>query len=738
MSIISNDKQALDGRKNTLKDAEVPIREQIVKKLYAQVKERNLPQIVAKAWAMESANIASQLERQKVYLQDLDQFLPSSSEGQSAAGSSNLHIPMPHIVSKAYVARFMEAIWNIDPPFSLKARRADMTDKQPLLEDFMRYVIYHWANHYKGLEEAVEHWVMDTINTGTGIMKMRWENEFCSYIDVQEETVPGPPKFEVDAEGNEVAVPTTRTVQKEARVTIPKFQGPVVEPVNLEDFVMVGGQGDPDKADLIIHRHYMTASELWSMADQELFDHDAVEQIIRGGQNNKSAGLNSAIKTMRAENAGRTTIDTDNDLDRYEILECYMKTDVDESGIVSDIVMWIGNQSRALLRSTYLYRISPTGERPFSVCHFQKRRDQDHATGLLEMLHPLSVELDAMHNIRLDFGMINNNPVFFYRASSSLNADELKLEPGMGIPLDNPQTDVFFPQRPNNTGFFGNEEQVIQTYIERLTGLSDINFGSMSGSQGASRTATGAKAMLMESNTNLNIHLRHFNRAWTKVLRYLYHMMQQKIDGFFVFRITGQDGSDVFRKISSIDLAYDVDFELTANSSNSNKAVQVELAQQKLQIASNPLYLQLGITDGGSIYEAAKELFQAYGVKDFNRIIKKPQGYEYMPSPEETFNRIVRGQEVRPNPRMDIDGIIAFFQTMLDQNQKQQILSPDQMRAAATGLNQFSQFKQAMEQQAAQQAVSQQMAANAALGTQGSPAPTDYNPQPAQGLPQPL
>jgi hypothetical protein len=728
MSIINNDKKALDGRKNILKDVEIPLREQVVKKLYDKALELNLPQIVSKAWHLESANISDQLQRQQVYLKDLDQFLPSSTEGQAAAGSSNLHIPMPHIVSKAYIARFMQALWNIDPPFTVKARREDGTDKVQLLEDFMRYVIYHWSNNYKGLEESVETWIAQTVNTGTGVLKMRWANEYTSFVDVQEEVVPGPPKFEVDAEGNEVAIPTQRTVEKEVRVTVPKFQGPMVEPVMLEDFIMVGGGGDPDAADMIIHRYYLTASDLWSGVDQGFFDEDAVEAIIRGGKNYKSAGLNNEIKVQRSENAGKSSLESENDLDRYEILEAYVKTDVDGSGINSDIVLHIGRNSNALLRATYLYRMSPTGERPFAVAHFHKRPDQTHATGLLEMLHPLSVELDAMHNIRLDFGMITNNPTFFYRASSSLNADALQLEPGMGVPLDNPQTDVFFPPRPNNTGFFGNEEQVIQTYIERLTGMSDINFGAMSGSQGATRTATGARALLMESNTNLDIHLRHFNRAWTKVLRYLYHMMQQKIDGFFVFRITGQDGSDVFRKISSVDLAYDIDFELSSNSANSNKSVQVELAQQKLAIASNPLYLQLGITDQGSIYEAAKELFQAFGVKDYHRIIKKPQGYAYIPSPEEIFNRVVRGQEVRPDPRMDVEGVIAFFQAMLDSNQKQALLSPDQMRAAALGLNQFMQFKQALEEQAAQQAVAQQMAANAALSSSPEGMAT-FNPQ---------
>lgn len=725
MSLVDNKKEFVESRK-PLDIEEVPLREKIVKELMTKADDLNLGRKITAAWSVESANTAGALSMQRQYLSDLDDHLSNNAEGEFE-GNNNLKIPMPHIVSKAYVARFFQALWSIDPPFTVKARREDGTDKVDLISDTLRYTIFSWANHYQGIEEVVEKWIYTWVNSGTGIMKIRWAQEYCSYVDAVPQIVPGMPTVMQDEQGNEFAVPTREVKEIEEKVTLTKFAGPVAEVVQQEDFAMVGGEGDPDRADMIMHRYFMTESELWSMVDTGKFDKEAVEEVIRAGATRQETALNNEIKNSRIANAGKGQLETPNHIDRYEILEAYVKACVDDSGIDSDLVIWVANINSKILRSTYLFRVIPTGERPFSVIHFHKRTGQEMGVGLLELLHPLAVELNALHNIKLDIGMITANPIFFYKSSSSFQPEKVQLEPGMGFPVDDPRNDVVFPERPQNTGFFGNEEMLIQSYIEKLTGISDISLGAMSGSQGAARTATGARAMMSESNTNLDIHLRHLNRGWKKVLRLIFHMLQQRIDGEFCFRITGQDGSDVFRKVHSYDLITDIDFEVSANSASSNRSVQIENAQQLMAITANPLYLQLGITGPGQAYEAVKFYMNSLGIKDVHRFISKPQGYNYNPQPEEIFNRAVRGQDVQPHPTMDLDGIISFFQAMIEAQQgEDRILSQDQLMGAIQTMKKFQQLKGAMEQQQQQVAVQQQMRSNAAQSQ--NQAPTGMNP----------
>ena len=720
MSTFNKDQELLSGRKNKLKDVKVPLRDQIVKKLFSTVKDLGVGRKVNDAWHLASSNIASILERQQIFLRDLDEHIPASAE-QPFGGSSNLHLPMPFIVSKTYHARFMTALLGVDPPFSLKARRADGVDKVPLVEDLLSYTIKNWANYNRGLEEAVDTWVWNWVTTGTGIMKVRWHNEYIRYMDVESIIVPGPPKIVVGEDGSEQLEPTVNVEEREVSVTEPKFKGPMVEWVNLEDFRMMGGNGDPDLADIVMQRSYLTASDLWSGVDQGFFDEDEVKEVIQGGKDNRNHEGYGSIKTQRAVNAGKGNVETEADLDRYEIIEAHLRMDVDGSGINSDIIVWVHLHSGNIIRATYAHRVMPGGERPYAVAHFHKRPGEEFGVGLLEILHPLSVELDAMHNMRIDWGMISNMPYFFYRASSSLDPETMQLEPGMGIPVDNPQTDIFFPQIGNRSAFGAQEEAAIQSYIERLTGISDLSLGVVSGVQGATRTASGVRAILGESNANLDVHLRRINRGWKKILRSLFLIMQNRIDPGFVFRVTGDAGQDLFKEVYPQDLQIDLDFDLSANSSNSNKAVQIETAQQLVQITGNPLNIQLGITGPTEAYNAVKNYLSLIGAKDYSRYIKKPQGYSISLTPEEAFNRVVRGQEVSITPEMDHDGMMAFFQAMIDAQSQIQTLNEEQIGLAINQIKKHAAIKQALEQQAQQMAVQQQMINNQAMAQGGAP-----------------
>jgi hypothetical protein len=723
MSIINDDKAPLnEGRKNKLgKEAQVPLRDQITRKLFDTLVEKGFGKKVDEAWRMSSADMSTFLERQQVYLKDLDEHLESSGEAPFS-GSSNLHIPMPFIVSKTYHARFLSAILGVDPPFSIKARREDSVDNVALIEDFMRYTLSDWANYNRGCDETVDRWIWNWVTTGTGIMKVRWDRDFARFMDV--ETIPfeAPPLEVIGPDGNMVLEQQIRFEEREVMRTIEKFAGPCLSIVQLEDFRMFGGNGDPDLAEMVMERCFMTASDLWSRVDQKIFDEDAVERVIRGGENMKSAADGANIKTQRTQNAGKGSVDNEFDLDKYEVIECYAKVDVDGSGMNSDVIAWVNPNTGELLRATYLQRVIPTGERPYAVAHFHKRQDEEYGLGLLEILHPLSVELDAMHNMRIDFGMITNNPIGFYRASSSLDPETIQMEPGMLLPVDDPQRDIYFPQRPNSTAFGAQEEQAIQSYIERLVGLSDLSYGVQSGTQGATRTASGVRALIGESNSNLDVHLRRLNRAWRKVLRTVWNMTKLRVDPQLVFNVTGDNGENMLRQLTPYSLSMDIDFELSANSANSNKAVQTEVSQQIMSITSNPLYIQLGLVTPNEVYNATKSYLAALGVRDIHRYIKKPQGHSLNLQPDEEFQRVIRGHQVPVTPEMDHAGFIAFGEEMLAQQQKQQTLDEEQIQALIGQMKEHEAMQQALDQQAAQQAVASQMQANAAQSQQQAPA----------------
>lgn len=727
MSTIQNDKKVVqEGRRNALKDAEAGLRDQVLVKLTKKLEEDNLPQKISNLWSRGNANRANWLERQREFLSSWDDHLigNGSNGGGAFEGSSNLHLPTLFTVAKTMHARFLQALLSVDPPFFIKARTEAFVDRVPLINDVMRYAINEWANRGLGIEESLDKWLWSWITTGSGIIKLRWDCEYTSWLDVEEVEVEDVPDYIIDQEGKERLVPKTKIIEKEVEVTKKVFEGPIVDFVEVEDLLIIGGSGDPDKADAVIHQDYLTSSELWTLADRGVFSEDAVRKVIEGSPDSISSPQGSILKQDRSEASGQSSTDTDLDHDRYQILECYMKYDANGSGIFSDIVVWMHEKSRTILKATYLRRISKSGERPFKKIDFHIRNGQEYGIGIIEILYPYALEMDAMHNMRIDFGLISTMPFGFYRPSSSINPETISLEPGALIPVDNPQTDIFFPNLGNRTVFGMQEEAALQQMIDRVTSISDLNLGVISG-QGATRTATGVKAMVGESSANLDVYLRRMNRGWKRFLEYLLHMLQQRIPAGLAFRVTGETGSDYWQQVKSEEnIAGDYDIEVSPNSASSNKAIQQDVAQQILQLTSNPLDIQLQLITPVQRYEALRNFLQSLGVKEYGRYISKPQGYQQNLSPEEEANRLLRGIDVPVLPNMDHQGFIDFFDYIYKSDELLGQFNERETIKLAIQAKKHQAMKEALDAQAAQAANTAQMQANAAQATSMSPAGT--------------
>lgn len=710
------------GRKNALKQVEAPLRELVLSKLVTKLEDLGEGQRTVEVWNGMNNRRSSWLKRQQEFQRLVDEFLdPIHTKTQS--WSSNLHLPTIYTACKTMHARFMAALFDIDPPFSLRARQSAYVDRAPLVSELVRYSLKDWANHYQGIEPVADFWIWDVVTSGSGTLKARWERKYTRFVDVvEEQVVTNVFQVQNPETGETESLPQYETVESEKEVTIPCFIGPVAEVVAPEDVIIVGGEGDPQVADEVLQQQYLTAGELWTLADQGIFRKEVVTEIIKGGENFKAGEVANGIKVLRSETAGQPDIDNQYDLERYHIIERYARIDVNGSGIPSDVVLWVHKDTSKILRATYLYRMSKTGKRPYFRAFFHRRRGDENGVGLPELLYSVSMEIDAMHNMKVDFGLISSMPFGFYRPTSSMSEERIPFEPGSLAPLDNPQTDVYFPNLGAKWAFTAQEEQFLFAQVERITALSEINYGMNSGTQGALRTAQGARALIGESNTALNIYLRRINRAWKQFLTYWLEMVQEKLPPGFEFRVFGDDGQMYFQQIKTREeVAGMFDFELEGNSSNSNKQVAVEQANNILATIANPLFLQMGIVDAANLYAAIKNKFMVEGVKDFSKFIRKPQGPVRIFTPEDVANMVLAGVDVPLDPMQDLQGIIAYWENvkkhdeLLGQFSEQQTIQMERKAQEAAAL------MEAMAAQQAQVANSQQVATNANMA-QANPA----------------
>jgi hypothetical protein len=440
---------------------------------------------------------------------------------------------------------------------------------------------------------------------------------------------------------------------------------------------------------------------MYALSDRGIFNAEAVEKILNGGSDSEHVDGASGLRIDKESNSGVIQDNTQADNDRFEILECYVKIDENNDGMDENLIIWVHTKSKEILRATYLERVLEGGQTPFSKIDFLKKRGHMYGMGVPEILYALQKEVDAMHNIRIDYGILSTMPFGFYRATSGLDTSRIDLEPGKLIPVNDPQGDVFFPQLGNRTFFTESEEGSLHAYIERLISISDINLGRIGG-QGAARTATGVSALVAESNANLDIFIKRMQRGWKKFLRVLFQNLQKRMPKDMWIRITGEDGKMYPFRISREDIKFSYDFDIDANSANSNKAITREIAQQTLNLCLNPLLIQMGVVTPDNLYEAVKEWLVSMEKKDFARFITKPTDLDIFFTPEQEVQRIIKNIPVPVHPAMNHEGFINYVRMVFDNDQMIGTIDQEAAKRLAEQASAHMEMMQAMEAQAAQ------------------------------------
>jgi hypothetical protein len=727
MSIIQEDADRLKfevkGEGPLPKAHQVPLRDAVVRNLLKKCQDKQIGLKVQKIWKEHQANYIEFKQRMDK-LQGWDEYI--DDQEMLYDGESNIHIPMPMIVLKTFHARMYQALFAVDPPFAVRAMQEAYQDDVEMVYGLMHWTLNEWCNYYEGIEETAERWLWNWCAWGSSVLKLRWDRKFTRYLDVREVEIKGPSEWRViiDPESGtiqEVESPSILRTEVEEAVTELVFEGPVWEYVNKEDIAIIGNR-NIQLADAIIHREWFTADRLNTAAQTGIFDQEVVDEIIAAGPDAESGREGMQAAQDREIHSGIRTLDINADLDKYEVLECHIEVDVNDDGLNESVVVWIDAETGKELRATYAHRVNKGGKRPFTNIEFIPREGHSYAMGLLELLFPLSVELDFIHNIKIDIGLLAAMPFGFYRAATGMDAAKIRIRPGDMIPVDDPSSHVFFPNLGDRTGFFQNEEGMLMQHVERLTAINDINTATL-GRQGVARTATGVSALVSENSANLDVFIKRMQRGWRQALRLMWGMLQQRLPNGTEFRVTGQDGRDYFSKVDRKDIQARVDFILEASSANSNRMIQLESAQLVLAQMMNPFFMQIGIVEPDNVFEALKDYFQALGKKDYSRFMKKSNLKSYrILTAEEEMRRVLAGQQVDVTPDLDHAGFVALWEKIKDDEDLKGSYGEGNVGKAAAQYAQHKSMMQAMEAQAGQiQQANQQLFNSQGAGGAAAP-----------------
>jgi hypothetical protein len=476
-------------------------------------------------------------------------------------------------------------------------------------------------------------------------------------------------------------------VEVEIEMEAIRFNGPkiiaddvqnIFHPVRCENLQMPG-PSNPGGASHVIRRDYPSVDELRRLRKSGFYDLMTADEALKLGVAKKDESYTEreqqkdALQGATQQKPGpEKGIESHGQLTRLMCFDCY---DVDGDGVDEDVIWWVILETKTLVRARYLTQMFPSNPpmRPFAEAHLFPVPGRRFSIGLLEMMEGLHDAQKQFLDQGGDAGTIANVPYFFYRASSNMRPETIRLYPGEGYPLNDPQRDVHFPQMGDrNQTFMFNMLSFLNQMEERLTTIGELQLGRVPhGKASALRTVSGMQTVLSQGDARPERVLRRFFIGLTQIWRLCHTLNQAFLPKNKQILITGNvdPSKDPYRTIEGPDkIAGSFMFDFSANALNTSKEALQMALQDLMGVYVSELALTLGIIKPDGIYRLLRDYGKAKG--------PDPDKYLSPPTPtalhanvfaEEALSMMMSGQIPQGGPaegaQAHLEKLMAFTQS---------------------------------------------------------------------------
>lgn len=424
------------------------------------------------------------------------------------------------------------------------------------------------------------------------------------------------------------------------------FDGPAVTVHELEDIVLPvrcenpqpvtpsNPFGAPWVARLVRvnmdHVRRMQRNGTYDQLDRE--DVEATEGEAQGREEGHEQSNTGALKDLKDEKAGILPHAQDGDKDWVTAVEWYGAWDLNGDGLDEEVIFTILREPKRLARVRYLSEMYPGTPqyRPLSYTSVLPVKGEIYGISYPELMEGLHDFIHVMFNQTVDRGDLTNQPFGFYRASSGLKPEIIRLWPGDLYPVDNPGQDVFFPQMPNADQTYGlNMIALGMQFLERLTQIGPLQQGQVpTGKASALRTLGTTMAILQQGAALPEQILRRLFGGLAQIWEQIHRMNARFLPKGKQYLVVGKalDQDDAYAIIEDpTAVAVPISFDFQATLLNTNKGLVSSALVGLGSALINPLTLQLGIVQPEHIYNWAKDLITANQL-DPARYVQKPPG----------------------------------------------------------------------------------------------------------------
>ena len=382
--------------------------------------------------------------------------------------------------------------------------------------------------------------------------------------------------------------------------------------VPADDLIVPYSAASLDDAESIIHRVQISENEL--RKQQVAGFYRDVE--LKPGPVNETE-VEKKERELEGASKGR-------DEDVFNLLECHVHLDLEgfedmgndnePTGIKLPYVVTLEENSREVLSIKRNYEIGdPLRNKIDYFVHFKFLPGLGfYGFGLIHMIGGLSRTATAALRQLLDAGTLSNLPAGFKQRGIRIRDDAQSIQPGEFRDVDAPGGNIrdsfmMLPFKEPSATLLQLMGVVVQAG-QRFASIADLQVG-----EGNQQAAVGTTVALLErgSRTMSAIHKRIYS-ALKQEFKLMARVFKLYLPQEYPYDVIGGQ-----RMIKQQDFDDRVDILPVADPNIFSQTQRISLAQSELQLAtSNPQIHNL--------YEAYRNMYEALGVKNIDKLLKRP------------------------------------------------------------------------------------------------------------------
>lgn len=342
----------------------------------------------------------------------------------------------------------------------------------------------------------------------------------------------------------------------------------------------------------------------------------------------KSLDLNDkTIDVKKDEREGIERLQSEGEL--VKVWECYCWSDLKGKGCSEKSVITVAPDFDKVLRKISLPFYS--GKFPFVKFFYELLEDRWFShRGIPELIEDVVKEIDIQHMQKIDYGTINNSPMFIYRAGQ-INKSTMQFVFGQGIAAQGmqPLDDIVKPFNRNNPNVefsYEREQMLLETKIEELIGQVDFTLHSMINKR---QPRTLGEVQMQQQNMQqvFSLDADMFRMQFEELLNWIWELWCQYGSDEYEFNYFGKDIRGGFEtiKLSKEEIQNKYTITVRGNDQNTNPQVRLQKAQMVMMAQQNQIAVQMGVVTPQNVANALKLFYQELDVPQWEGLVTDPQ-----------------------------------------------------------------------------------------------------------------